>query len=72
MVYRGKVKDGVIILDERVKLPEGADVSVEIEPTPEQIQSLRAGLKKLSGIASGLPSDMAEQHDHYLHGTPKK
>jgi len=72
MTYRGRVKGDVIVLDESVKLPDGAKVRVEIEPTPEEIQSLREGFRKLSGIASGLPSDMAEQHDHYLHGTPRK
>jgi hypothetical protein len=24
------------------------------------------------GIAKGLPADLAENHDHYLHGRPKK
>jgi hypothetical protein len=24
------------------------------------------------GKAEGLPPDMAEQHDHYLYGTPKQ
>lgn len=24
------------------------------------------------GTAEGLPDDMAENHDHYIHGTPKR
>jgi hypothetical protein len=72
MTYRGRVRGNVIVLDDSVKLPDGAEVSVELEPTPEEIQSLREGLRKLSGIAEGLPDDFAEQHDHYIHGTPKK
>jgi hypothetical protein len=27
---------------------------------------------KYAGTAPGLPADMAEQHDHYIHGQPKK
>ena len=29
-------------------------------------------LAKWAGKAEGLPSDLAENHDHYLHGAPKK
>ncbi len=29
-------------------------------------------LAELSGTASGLPSDYAAQHDHYLHGKPRR
>ena len=29
-------------------------------------------LAEVSGTASGLPSDYAEQHDHYLHGKPRR
>ena len=29
-------------------------------------------LKQFVGAAQRLPSDMARNHDHYLHGRPKK
>ena len=29
-------------------------------------------LSKWSGKAEGLPPDLAGNHDHYLHGAPKK
>ena len=29
-------------------------------------------LGKWAGKADGLPADLAENHDHYLHGAPKK
>jgi hypothetical protein len=29
-------------------------------------------LKQFAGVLHGLPSDMARNHDHYLHGLPKK
>ena len=30
------------------------------------------GWRKFAGAVRGLPSDMALNHDHYLHGLPKK
>ena len=35
MVYRGKVKDGKVVLDSPGKLPEGAEVLIEPAPRPE-------------------------------------
>ena len=29
-------------------------------------------LQEVAGSVQGLPSDFAENHDHYLHGAPKK
>jgi hypothetical protein len=29
-------------------------------------------LAKLAGTVEGLPADYALNHDHYLHGTPKR
>jgi hypothetical protein len=28
--------------------------------------------ERFAGKAEGLPPDLAENHDHYLYGTPKK
>jgi hypothetical protein len=81
MTYRGQVKNGVIRLDPKVKLPNGTTVSVRLlksspkrtRPRPKkQPPSLYEMLKPFIGIADGLPSDMARNHDHYLHGTPKR
>jgi predicted DNA-binding antitoxin AbrB/MazE fold protein len=30
VIYRGRIKNGVVILDEAVSLPEGAEVRVEL------------------------------------------
>lgn len=32
MTYRGHIKNGVALLDERVNLPDGTPVLVEVEP----------------------------------------
>ena len=29
-------------------------------------------LLEIAGTAEGLPADFAENHDHYLHGAPKR
>ena len=71
MTYRGKVKDGVVVLEPGARLDEGTDVVVEqVESAPAR--SLADRLKPVIGIAKGLPRDLAENHDHYLHGRPKK
>jgi len=71
MTYRGHVENGVVVLDDPVELPEGAVVQVDLAEE-EQIPTLAERLKDVIGIVDGLPEDMAEQHDHYLYGTPKK
>ena len=69
MTYRGHVKDGVVVLDDPVKLPEGAVVRVELAPA-EDARTLAERLGDVIGIVDG-PPDLAENHDHYGHGKPK-
>ncbi len=71
MTYRGEVKNGVIVLEPGATLGEGTVVRVEpIEGDSEP--TLADRLQKVIRFAEGLPSDLAAQHDHYLHGRPKK
>jgi hypothetical protein len=71
MSYLGQVRNGVIVLEEDVSLAEGTKVRVEpVEAT--EPPTLAERLKNCIGIIEGLPSDMARNHDHYLHGQPKK
>jgi len=71
MTYRGHVENGVVVLDEPTALPEGTEVAVEPIGT-EARPTLAERFKDVIGSVSDLPADMAEQHDHYIHGTPKK
>jgi len=71
MTYKGHVKNGTVVFDEPVQLPEGTVVRVEPEGSND-IESLRQGLMKLAGAVKGMPSDMARNHDHYVHGTSRK
>ncbi|MCX7011498.1 MAG: hypothetical protein NTW86_02835 [Candidatus Sumerlaeota bacterium] len=71
MPYRGRVKNGVVVLDPPASLPEGSQVSVEPLAPADLVQSLKDGLRRFSGTVEGLPEDLAEHHDHYLHGKPR-
>ncbi len=79
MTYRGRVKNGVVVLEPGVCLREGMDVRVEaVEETKEaapdsqEARQLREGLLSFSGVVKEGPSDLARNHDHYLHGTPRR
>jgi hypothetical protein len=45
---------------------------VEVETDESKTPTLAERLKSVIGTAQGLPSDLAAQHDHYLHGLPKR
>ncbi len=71
MTYKGTVKGGVIVLEPNAAIPDGTEVRVEpvakaVDPTWGEV------FKDVIGKAQGLPADMAKNHDHYLHGAPKR
>ncbi len=70
MTYRGYIKNGSVVLDEPVDLPEGAEVTVDLTPT-EPAVPLAELLKDVIGKATGLPPDGSAQKRHYLYGHPK-
>jgi hypothetical protein len=70
MTYRGRVENGVIVLDEAVELPEGASVTVDLAAAPEQ-QGIST-LLKYAGCVKDLPPDASVNLDHYLYGHPKR
>ena len=70
--YEGKVVNGVVVLENGDSLPEGTRVRVLTVEPPSTGETLGQRLLKFAGTAKGLPSDMAENHDHYIHGRPKK
>jgi hypothetical protein len=79
MELAGVVQNGVIIPENGAALPEGARVRIILEPVEGTIKQASGAasplgeiLLKHAGKAQGLPEDLAEQHDHYLHGTPKR
>jgi hypothetical protein len=62
------VAKGVVVLDEPAALPDGTEVRV----TPIRRKTLAERLKNVIGSVKNMPSDLAANHDHYLHGTPKR
>ena len=79
MRYLGHVKGGVVIVDGDLSLAEGTPVAVE--PLAEDVAAVAPGqpvptllerFGDLVGSIKDLPEDFALNHDHYIHGTPKK
>ena len=80
--YLGRVSNGVVILEGETALAEGTAVRVEpIAPPaaasgpPDPVAGTRRMLlawgRRAEAVAPPLPSDLAEEHDHYAHGKPR-
>ena len=69
MSITATVSEGKIVLPPEAPWPNGT--VVRIEPVAEQA-TVWDVLKKYDGTATDLPSDMAANIDHYVHGHPKK
>lgn len=63
------VENDSIKLPPGVHVPDGTPARIVFEPVVEQ--TLAERYAALVGITDKLPSDMADNHDHYLHGTAK-
>jgi hypothetical protein len=74
VTYRGKVKDGTIVLEPGVELPEGAAVRIELEPkgtaTGRQVSDPLLEMTKLA-VETNI-RDLATNIDRYLYGHPKE
>jgi hypothetical protein len=79
MTYRGRVEKGVVVLEPGAQLHDGMQVTVS--PIPEntngpenaqELEELRAGLMRFSGVIKDAPPDLARNHDQYLHRTAIK
>ncbi len=74
MIYRGHVKNGVVVLDDDASLPDGMEVSIQPIATPsadpgiEDAPTLYERLKPFIGSATGLPPDASQRIDDFLYG----
>jgi hypothetical protein len=71
MTIEGTIHNGTVVLENGVAIPDGTRVKVivpEDAVPPPTFQSLL----ELAGTVNDLPSDLALNHDHYLHGHPKR
>ncbi|NLV46280.1 MAG: hypothetical protein GXY07_17475 [Candidatus Hydrogenedentes bacterium] len=71
MTYKGHVRNGAIVLDEPINLPEGAIVRFEIAviedaAEDQEVPTLAQRLASVIGKAEALPADWSENHDVYL------
>jgi hypothetical protein len=77
MEYSGQVRGGVVVFENGTP-PEGAKVRVAVlapeigADAAQRDEGTWSKLLEVAGTVEGLPPDMAEQHDHYIHGTPKR
>jgi len=81
MIYHGKIQGGVVVLQPGATLPEGTEVTVipssEVAAAGQgSTVSIWDRLVKLAQWTEtqpcSLPADLATNHDHYLHGLPKR
>ena len=70
MSITATVEDGQIVLPAGVNWPNGT--VLRIEPVERRAGSIRELLRDFEGMADDLPPDMAANHNHYIHGHPKK
>jgi hypothetical protein len=71
MTLNGTLNRRVVVLDEPAPWPEGTRVEVAVQSAEKRL-TLAEKLLRHAGTVPDLPADMAEQHDHYIHGTPKR
>lgn len=83
MGYKGIVRNGVVVLENGLTLPEGTPVMVEFKAISAKESNtmvdvngdgapLSDSILKFAGCLKDKPSDFARNHDHYIHGTRKK
>jgi hypothetical protein len=74
MIVTGQVLSGQVVLDAPLPLPDGTRVEIAVQTSSIESTPADSSLKTLlgfAGLVKDLPSDMARNHDHYLHGAPK-
>ena len=75
MTYRGRIKNGVVVLEGPEAPPEGAEVTVNLVDSPANGRSKSrrpGGLSSVIGAIKDSPPDLSTNLDHYLYGTAKR
>ena len=65
--------DGTVIVpDEPLDLRPNQPLRIQIEPLEDEAETSALAWIAANAVESdALPTDLAEQHDHYLYGRPK-
>ncbi len=72
MTYHGKIKNGVVELSSDARLPEGADVIVEVIQSTSQPDTSESAYAIGELAADTGVGDLSVNLDHYLYGHAKK
>jgi hypothetical protein len=79
MTCSGKVMKDSVKLPPGVHLPDGTTVEIILPESgaPGSSAESKPGwfkeeFKEFIGVIKEGPSDLAENHDHYAHGTPRR
>lgn len=82
MTYRGIVQGGVVVFQDAGVPPDGTEVTmvpVVVDDASSSSSAEPSIWQKLAALGRwaetqpcDLPSDLAANHDHYLHGLPKR
>ena len=75
MSITATVENDTIKLPAGVHVPDGTKVEITLpgkSAVPEKPGNALAWMEKYAGCIKDLPEDFAAEHDHYIHGTPKR
>ena len=73
MTIIARVHNHSIALPADLPVAEGAEVQVTVpEPPVKAGENALAWMEEFVGCLKDLPEDFAAEHDHYIHGTPKR
>lgn len=71
MILEGTIRNGSVVLDQAPVFPEGTRVEVVVKQTRQDTPTF-LDLLEFAGCMPDMPADFAAEHDHYIHGTPKR
>lgn len=66
-VHEAVIQGGQLVLESPLPFPDGTRVQVRVEPATSDPLLFLAENAVNTGV-----TDLAEQHDHYVYGTPKR
>ena len=70
--FEGHFDGKVVVPRGSVNLPAGTDVIVTVKEEEDMTVWQRIAELADEMPAGHLPNDLADQHDHYLHGRPRR
>lgn len=82
MTYRGRVQNGVVVPEDGVLLPEGAEVRIDVQSPADAgsasaangngtaAKSMFERYQDVTGVLDNLPPDASERVDDLLYGSP--